>query len=114
SFSRKSVGQRMGIIAAGPFMNFLLAIVLFTVFHAFVALPLTIGGVVPDSPAARAGLAAGDIIVIADGRETPGAPEFIAYVQSRPHPPIDLVIERDGVRRSVTGNGRAHVGSPVT
>lgn len=102
SFSRKSVGQRMGIIAAGPFMNFLLAIVLFTVFHAFVALPLTIGGVVPDSPAARAGLAAGDIIVSADGREMPGAPEFIAYVQSRPHTPIDLVIERDGVSRSVT------------
>src|SRR5690606_1525826 len=28
NFNRKSVGQRMGIIAAGPLMNFLLAVVL--------------------------------------------------------------------------------------
>src|SRR5690606_29868453 len=84
SFNSKSVLQRMGIIIAGPAMNFLLAVILFTIFHAFVSLPLTIGGLIADSPAAQAGLRAGDIILTADDQPMLSARQFISYVQARP------------------------------
>lgn len=102
SFSQKSIGQRMGIIAAGPVMNLLLAVLLFSVFHAFVSLPLTIGGLVEGGPAQRAGLQPGDVLITADGQEVLGAPQFIDLIQSRPGSLVELVVERDGVRRTVT------------
>lgn len=98
SFTRKTVLQRMGIIAAGPAMNFVLAIVLFAVFHGFVSLPLTIGGLVAGGPAAQAGLQAGDEVISADGQPMGSAREFISFVQSRPGQPIELLVERDGRR----------------
>lgn len=102
SFSQKSVGQRMGIIAAGPAMNLLLAVVLFSVFHAFVSLPLTIGGLVEGSPAQRAGLLPGDVLITADGQEVVNAPQFIEFIQRHAGSPVELVVERDGVRHAVT------------
>lgn len=74
SFNRKSVGQRIAIVAAGPVANFLLALV----FFWFVALlgsqqvrPV-IGAVQPDSLAAAAGLQAGQEIVSVNGEATSG------------------------------------------
>lgn len=116
SFNRKSVGQRMAIIVAGPMMNFVLAVVLFAVFHAFVSLPLTVGGVMSDGPAARAGLQAGDVIVEADGQDMVAAQQFIDFVRARPGQQIQLTIERDGqlvpvaVVPEQTPEGRAQIG----
>jgi len=74
SFNRKSVGQRIAIVAAGPVANFLLALV----FFWFVAMlgsqqvrPV-IGAVQPDSLAAAAGLQAGQEIVSVNGEATSG------------------------------------------
>lgn len=65
AFNRKSVWQRVAIVAAGPLANFLLAIVAY--WALFVAGTSTVaplvGNVVPDSPAAQAGLEHGDEIV---------------------------------------------------
>lgn len=116
SFNRKSVGQRMAIIVAGPMMNFLLAIVLFSVFHAFVSLPLTVGGVIADGPAARAGLQTGDVIVQADGQDMAAAQQFIEFVRARPDQEIQLLLERDGRPLTVTvvpeetAEGRVQIG----
>jgi regulator of sigma E protease len=73
SFMRKPVTSRIAIVAAGPIANFLLAIVLFwIIFMAGISgvTPL-IGAIKPDSPAAVAGLSAGQEIVAVDGAETP-------------------------------------------
>ena len=73
SFTRKPVGQRIAIIAAGPIANFLLALGLYWVIFM-----QGVGGAVPiidsvakNSLAEIAGLAPGQEIVAIDGEETP-------------------------------------------
>jgi regulator of sigma E protease len=68
SFSHKSVGKRFFIVFAGPFSNFVWAFIIFSLtFLSFgVTVPLDaakIGGVVPNLPAQKAGLQAGDEIL---------------------------------------------------
>ncbi|MGQ4878404.1 sigma E protease regulator RseP [Billgrantia sp. LNSP4103-1] len=69
AFNRKSVWQRIAIVAAGPVANFLLAIVAY--WALFVAGTTTVapvvGEVAPDSPASRSGLASGQEIVAVEG-----------------------------------------------
>jgi regulator of sigma E protease len=69
SFNRKSVWQRIAIVAAGPIANFLLAVVAYWLLFVVgtTALIPTIGQVEPDSPAERAGLQAGQEISAVQG-----------------------------------------------
>ena len=74
SFNRKTVGQRIAIVAAGPVANFLLAIAFFWVL-AMMGSQLVrpvIGAVESGSLAAQAGLVAGQEIVSIDGQPTVG------------------------------------------
>lgn len=74
SFNRKSVRQRIAIVAAGPIANFLLALVFFWVLAMLGSEQLrpVIGGVEAGSIAAKAGLASGQEIVAIDGEPTVG------------------------------------------
>lgn len=71
AFNRKTVWQRIAIVAAGPIANFLLAIVAYWalfVAGTTVVSPM-VGSVAPDSPAAEAGLSNGDEIIAIQGDE---------------------------------------------
>nr|WP_217908782.1 RIP metalloprotease RseP [Halomonas maris] len=71
AFNRKTVWQRIAIVAAGPIANFLLAIVAYWalfVAGTTVVSPM-VGSVAPNSPAAEAGLTHGDEIVAIQGDE---------------------------------------------
>lgn len=73
SFNRRPYWQRIFILAAGPGMNFLFAIVAYWVIFMVgiqAAAPL-IGGVTPGSAAERAGVLPGDRIVAVEERESP-------------------------------------------
>lgn len=74
SFNRKTVRQRIAIVAAGPIANFLLAIVFFWVLAMMGSQQVrpVIGAVEVDSMAAKAGLVAGQEIVSIDGEPTTG------------------------------------------
>jgi len=74
SFNRKTVRQRIAIVAAGPIANFLLAMVFFWVLAMLGSEQVrpVIGAVEADSIAARAGLVAGQEIVSIDGEPTTG------------------------------------------
>lgn len=74
SFTRKTVGQRIAITAAGPIANFLLAILFFWVLAMLGSQQVrpVIGNVEPGSLAAVAGLSSGQEIVSIDGKPTSG------------------------------------------
>ncbi|WP_025855131.1 sigma E protease regulator RseP [Pseudomonas sp. CHM02] len=74
SFNRKTVRQRIAIVAAGPIANFLLAMVFFWVLAMLGSQQVrpVIGAVESDSIAAKAGLLAGQEIVSIDGEPTTG------------------------------------------
>lgn len=72
AFNRATVWRRIGIVAAGPAANFLLAIVFYWALfiHGLPALKPLIGEPPAATPAAIAGLAAGDEIRRVNGVET--------------------------------------------
>lgn len=74
AFNRKTVFQRIAIVAAGPVANFLLAILFFWVLAMLGSQQIKpiIGSVVADSPAAMAGLASGQEVVAVDGEAVDG------------------------------------------
>ncbi|KTB63281.1 sigma E protease regulator RseP [Pseudomonas allii] len=74
SFNRKTVRQRIAIVAAGPIANFLLAMVFFWVLAMLGSQQVrpVIGAVEADSIAGKAGLVAGQEIVSIDGEPTTG------------------------------------------
>lgn len=69
SFLSKPVGVRLAVMAAGPFMNFLLAFIMIfgLTCTSYTATP-EIREVLPDSAAAEIGLEAGDVIQKIDGK----------------------------------------------
>ncbi|WP_310446211.1 RIP metalloprotease RseP [Thiobacillus sp.] len=73
SFNRATVWRRIGIVAAGPLANFLLAIVFYWALfmHGLPAMKPLIGEPPLNTPAATAGLAAGDEIRRVNGIDTP-------------------------------------------
>jgi regulator of sigma E protease len=72
-FRAKPIWQRMVVISAGVVMNLLLAIFIFwgIIYHQgrFIRQTTEIGYVVPESPAAKVGLRAGDRILSVNGHE---------------------------------------------
>jgi len=65
SFNNKSIGARIAVILAGPLMNIILGILLFTIiFYNVTGVPTTvIEQTVPNTPAVVSGLEVGDKIV---------------------------------------------------
>lgn len=74
SFNRKTVGQRIAIVAAGPIANFALAFVLFWCLAMLGTQQVkpVIGSVVADSLAEQAGLRSGQELVAVDGQSVSG------------------------------------------
>jgi len=70
SFANKPAGIRAAVLAAGVVFNVISAVIIFMiVFLIGINLtPAVVGGVVPDSPAAGAGLKAGDEIIEVAGK----------------------------------------------
>lgn len=70
SYANKPVGKRMMVIVAGVVFNGITAILLFGIaFSVGINLPpAVVGGVIPGSPADKAGLKAGDEVIEIDGK----------------------------------------------
>lgn len=97
SFNKKPVLARIAVIFAGPFMNFILAIVLFLTFFYFVGSPTTIISKVQDqSPAQVAGIEAGDSIYAINGQKIHTWEEVTERISKSEGSPMEITIIRDG------------------
>lgn len=105
SFAKKPLGARVLIVFAGPGMNFVLAAVIFSFIFAVVGVPVfptTVGRILPDSAAAKAGLRAQDEVVAVDGRPVRHWGEIEERVAGSDGHALVLTIVRDGQRREVS------------
>lgn len=99
NFQDKSIPSRFAVIAAGPLMNFGLAILLFTLMYFFfLGVPqqhtTRIGEVIPGSRAEQAGLQSGDRILSVDGAAVQDWQEVVLRINANPEQEIVLHVNR--------------------
>lgn len=100
SLASKGAGPRAVVLAAGSFMNALLPLIIFT-FLFMIPQDVTVGNVlvsevVADSPAERAGLVAGDIILRANDHEIETRSDLIRVIRTDAGSEMEWVIDRGG------------------
>ena len=98
SFHHKTLWAKTLIVAAGPAFNFLLAIGIFTYFIATVGLASTapvIGKILPNTPAAWAGLKPDDRILTVDGTKIHSFSDITRIVSLNLGTPITFEIARE-------------------
>lgn len=98
-FHFKPVWQRMLIVAAGPFANFVLAISIFAVLFSLIGVelrPARVAEVTPGSPAAVAGFLPGDLITGLNGRPIEDAGEVTRKVSLSSGDAVRFTVERQG------------------
>jgi len=114
AFWQKSISRRLGVILAGVAMNFLLAIVVFSVTYFVSGIPVKTGkvmvvGVSEDSPAALANLKVDDQVLAVDNQKISGVDEFIQIAKEKAGQVIQLEVKRDKDNpcqgKSVLGGG---------
>ncbi len=99
SFHTKTLGQRTAVVFAGPFANFLFAVVILTGMFMFVGQPYTpadINNVLPGSAAERAGMKPGDVIKSINGADIERFEQVIRIVQLTPGGALSIVVNRNG------------------
>ena len=98
SYSSKTPLQKIAILLAGVTMNVIIAILAITISYAVSGMPSnTLGSVTPDSPAAAAGLQAGDKIIAIDGTDTRSWNEVVAVIDEyHKGDKMEIVFRRDG------------------
>ena len=98
-FSNRPTWQRLCVIAAGPFFNFLLAFIIYW-FLALaqgqaVMLPV-VGGVLPDSPAAAAGFHKNDLITAIDGETIDSWSQMVDSIRAAEGRSLTVIVDRSG------------------
>lgn len=102
-FHHRPVGQRAAIVAAGPAINFLFAILIY--FALFISYgrpvqPAVVAEVLPDSAAETLGLRPGDRILAVSGHGISDARSLIQTVSLYPAMDVDIIWTREGRQMS--------------
>ncbi|MBI3676539.1 MAG: RIP metalloprotease RseP [Proteobacteria bacterium] len=122
AYPLRPVYQRAAVAAAGPVANFILAVVILTILFAFVGARTAstyVGDVTPKSPAAEAGIKAGDKIVAVNGKKLTYFGDVRDAVAAGKGKPLDVQLLRGGKSFDVTIKPRSILtkdiyGTPVT
>ncbi|MDO9083921.1 MAG: RIP metalloprotease RseP, partial [Humidesulfovibrio sp.] len=104
-FSARPVWQRMAVVAAGPVFNFLLAWGIYWALFASqgqMGLAPVISQVLPDTPAAKAGIAPGDTVLSVDGRSIIFWEELTEQVQGSEGRSLVLELKRGKERLALS------------
>ena len=102
AFNKKNVWQRIAIVFAGPFFNFILAYILAVVIIAVMGFDVPVVTSVMDGyPAQEEGLEAGDRIVALDNYKVHFYREIAVYTYMHPGKEVNVTYDRDGQREQV-------------
>ena len=98
--------KRLVVLFAGPLMNLLTAIIVFTMLIAFEGMPVPgsvkIDAITQNSPAEQAGIQSGDILLAINGQSVSEINPAIAAIQANLDKPVELLIERSGEQITLT------------
>jgi regulator of sigma E protease len=97
SLAGKGIGTRLIVLSAGSIMNALLPIVLFSIAfmvpHDMVTGEVSVKEVAPNSPAAVAGIEAGDIILSLNGKPVQNIGDLNRYIHLNLGQEVNLVVK---------------------
>jgi regulator of sigma E protease len=103
SFSSKSPLRRISVIIAGATMNFLFAIIIFTVFLNKFGYSLPkVNSLIENMPAVEAGLKEGDKFLKVNGSRVFSADDLTIGISLAKDNPINFLVERNGEKKEVT------------
>ncbi len=97
SFSLRPPWQKMAVVIAGPLFNFVLAWIIFFVVALTIgqmALLPEVGDVLPNSPAQKAGLKKGDVIVQIDNKKVKYWTDLVEIIRNSKGKELTFVIKR--------------------
>ncbi|WP_291584291.1 RIP metalloprotease RseP [Clostridium sp. UBA6640] len=98
AYANKNSWQKLSIVSAGPIMNIILAIILFSIVGKTQGFQIsTIGKVEKNTPAYVAGIRAGDIIKEVDGNKIVTWDDFVTNIITGKGEEVTITIEREGV-----------------
>ncbi|MEG8099062.1 RIP metalloprotease RseP [Candidatus Liberibacter brunswickensis] len=99
SFVRAPPWKKIIIVLAGPFINYVMAILFFSFFfYKMVIIEPIVFNVSPDSPAAISGIKSGDRILSINGRVVSSFEDISSYISSRNSlREMDIVLRRENV-----------------
>ena len=106
-FTQKKPLKKLAVILMGPVMNFLLAALIFILTFAIFGVPTSttqdavLGQVIPEQPAAEAGLQANDKILSINGQAVGNWQEMAALIRQNEGNEITIRYERKGEVQSV-------------
>jgi regulator of sigma E protease len=96
-FRNKSALQRLSIIIAGPIMNMVLALFLFTiVYNTFGFADTKLGNIMENSPASEVGLLPGDDIIKVNGNKIYTTEDISIEVSNAKDHELSMEIDRNG------------------
>jgi regulator of sigma E protease len=101
SFMDQKVGARAAIVFAGPFANFLLAVIIFAgvfMFYGKRTEAPRVDTVVADSVAAAAGFEPGDLVLTINGRKISSFTEMQRIVSTSAGETLTFVVDRRGTQ----------------
>lgn len=105
----KPLYQRALIVAAGPFANFVLAVVVFAALFLFlgeVVTPAVVSQVTPGSAAAAAGIQAGDIVRAMNGKPVDSFQAMQEIITLDDGSPLAITLDRKGRLLTVSATPR--------
>jgi len=98
--------KRLAVLFAGPLMNLLAAVIIYSIIFNRVGVPDTsrvlVVSVTPDSPAAAAGLRDGDIFISGNGQPIQNYDELRVIVDQNVDQPVNFLVDRDGQQVELT------------
>lgn len=98
SFQKQPLKNRIATIAAGPIMNFILAIIMFSIIFLILGTPTTvIDSVKPGFPAERAGILQGDKIIEIDGQHIRSWDDIYSNIGAADKTEKEIKVDRDGM-----------------